>query len=65
MTDGVRVHVVRKQRSSLGRTGMVRDDHGLRVYLPGPYLLRVRRHYEPHLQAPYPMPPLNQRLPQP
>ena len=61
----MRVRVVHKQRSSLGRTGLVRDDHGYRLYLPGPYLLRLRRHQELRTEAPYPMPSLGRRLPMP
>ena len=62
----MRVHVLRKQRSSLGRTGMVREDHGYRLYLPGPYLVRVRRHHEtPETDEspPVPMPPMGGGLP--
>ena len=58
----MRVHVLRKQRSSLGRTGVVREEHGYRVYLPGPYLVRVRRQGETHgtqQTPPFPMPPIS------
>jgi hypothetical protein len=61
----MRVRVLRKQRSSLGRTGMVREDHGYRLYLPGPYLLRVRRRHQApdaHETPPFPMPPLGRGL---
>jgi hypothetical protein len=58
----VRVHVLRKQRSSLGRTGVVREEHGYRVYLPGPYLVRVSRPHGTHETQPFPMPPMGQGL---
>ena len=38
----VKAALIRKQHSPLGRTGIKRDPHGYRLYLPGPYLVWVR-----------------------